>query len=125
MDEIKDVSIKAYESRYGWISEGYVPPALVWHSVYDCLPNMTDRTIAGFLRSCQVLIFIANSYAVGFLEQDEKKEFPAYWKLSGRDSDVKIPCWCYVADEVTHWRWLPAPPIDKTDVKIPCWCEDR
>ena len=93
-------------NKYGYVRPGYRPEEHDWHAIEDCLPDAAEEADSFYDRSPSVLLWIRSrgGYAlVGHLQwYKDSQDSPASWYLDGRDR--------YKALNVTHWRWLPAPP---------------
>lgn len=87
-------------TSYEWIRENFEPQQLNWYSVNDCLPKIREDDF-GFHQSETVLVYLEGGLMfTAFLRRYE--DFDPDWILLGRDG--------YIAENVTHWRWLPMMP---------------
>lgn len=71
-------------------------------------PADPEDDFGDFFHSVRVLITNGRSVHVGYLQTWKDADFPAQWKLDGRDA--------YDFDGVTHWQELPPlPPRPRLD----------
>ena len=72
-----------------------------WVPIDKALPK-EGEDYGAFLRSVDVLTTDGHRVYVAYLQTWEDDEYPAVWKMIGRDG--------YTLDNITHWMPLPTLP---------------